>query len=84
MEDMTKEGKLRSLGVSNFDIEDLKELLAMTTVPVAAVQSWFDPFHQDRKTRKFCEEHGIQYIGYSTLGKCNILHRGRFHKGGNV
>lgn len=69
MEEMQKKGKLRSLGVSNFDVESLEELVQLATVPVSAVQNWFDPFHQDRVVRKFCEKHGIRYIGYSTLGK---------------
>ena len=69
MEEMSKEGKIRSLGVSNFDIADLEELVKFATVPVSALQNWFDPFHQDNKTRIFCQEHGIRYIGYSTLGK---------------
>ncbi|KAL9971353.1 hypothetical protein ACROYT_G023866 [Oculina patagonica] len=68
MEEMQKKGKLRSLGVSNFDTQDLEELVQLATVPVSAVQNWFDPFHQDRPVRKFCQEHNIRYIGYSTLG----------------
>ena len=75
MEEMQKKGKLRSLGVSNFFLEDLEELVELATVPVSAVQNWFDPFHQDLKLRKFCQEHGIRYIGYSTLGKSGLRTR---------
>ena len=64
-----KQGKIRSLGVSNFDIVDLKELLNITTVPLSVVQNWFDPLHQDVNVRKFCAKHGIHYMGYSTLGQ---------------
>ena len=70
MEEMQKKGRVRSLGVSNFDLEDLEELLQLATVPVSAVQNLFDPFHQAIKMRKFCQEHGIRFIGYSTLGEC--------------
>lgn len=68
MEEMQRKGKLRSLGVSNFPIEDMEELVQLATVPVSAVQDWFDPFHQDTRLRAFCQAHGIRYIGYSTLG----------------
>ncbi|XP_031554411.1 uncharacterized protein LOC116291382 [Actinia tenebrosa] len=68
MEDMQKKGKLRSLGVSNFNQDKLQELIEFATVPVSAVQNWFDPFHQDKNTRQFCSEHNIRYIGFSTLG----------------
>ena len=69
MEEMQKKGKLRSLGVSNFYLEELQELVELATVPVSAVQNWFDPFHQDKQVRTFCQDHGIRYIGYSTLGE---------------
>ena len=69
MEEMQKKGKIRSLGVSNFFLEDMEELVKLATVPVSALQNWFDPFHQDRRLRAFCFEHNIRYIGYSTLGK---------------
>ena len=73
MEEMHRQGKLRSLGVSNFGIEDLQELIKLATVPVSAVQNFFDPFHQDKQVRAFCQEHNIRYIGYSTLGKWMLL-----------
>lgn len=68
MEEMQRKGKLRSLGVSNFGLEDVEGLVQLATVPVSAVQDWFDPFHQDVRMREFCQKHGIRYIGYSTLG----------------
>ena len=69
MEEMQKKGKIRSLGVSNFFLEDMEELVKIATVPVSALQNWFDPFHQDRRLRAFCLEHNIRYIGFSTLGE---------------
>ncbi|XP_028394202.1 uncharacterized protein LOC114518412 [Dendronephthya gigantea] len=68
MEHLNEEGKIRSLGVSNFDVVDLKELLNFTKLPVSVVQNWFDPFHQDVNVREFCAKHVIHYMGYSTLG----------------
>lgn len=75
MEQLQKEGKIRSLGVSNFDVVDLKELLNIAKAPVSVVQNWFDPFHQDVNVREFCAKHEIHYMGYSTLGKsCRICY----------
>ena len=65
MEEMQRKGKLRSLGVSNFGLEDVEGLVQLATVPVSAVQDWFDPFHQDVRMREFSQKHGIRYIGYS-------------------
>lgn len=57
-----------NIGVSNFDLLQLHELLEMTNTKVAAIQNWCDPFHQDRDVRAFAREHGIEYMAYSSLG----------------
>ena len=69
MEYAHKQGKIRSLGVSNFNIPDLRELQNLAEVPISVVQNWFDPIHQDTRMRKFCKDANIRYMGYSTLGK---------------
>ena len=69
MEYLHKQGKIRSLGVSNFDVVDLNELLDLATVPVSVLQNWFDPLHQEIIVRQYCAKHGIHFMGYSTLGK---------------
>lgn len=40
-------GLVSSIGVSNFSPRELNELLRIATKPVAVVQNWMDPFHQD-------------------------------------
>lgn len=65
MEKLVEDGKIRSLGVSNFEVNDLQELLAAAKIKPAVVQNWMDPFHQDRHTRDFCKTHGIHYQSYS-------------------
>ncbi|CAH1277195.1 Hypp9497, partial [Branchiostoma lanceolatum] len=47
MEELHKEGKIRSLGVSNFFPKHLKKLVSMAEVPVSLVQNWFDPIFRD-------------------------------------
>ena len=60
---------LAMIGVSNFDISLLEELvLHHANRKVAVVQNWMDPFHQDRAVREFCRDHGIQYMAYSSFG----------------
>ena len=57
-------GRIRSIGVSNFEIQDLKRLLEISTVGPSVLQNFFDPFNQDRTTREFCDRHDIQYMGH--------------------
>lgn len=60
---------IQKIGVSNFDVHLLEELvLNIANHKVSLVQNWMDPFHQDVETRQFCQEHGIQYMAYSSFG----------------
>lgn len=40
---------------------------------VGCGQNWMDPLHQDVEVRQWCEENGVMYTSYSTLG---TQHRG--------
>ncbi|XP_013407137.1 uncharacterized protein LOC106171369 isoform X2 [Lingula anatina] len=68
LEDMSKAGSIRSLGVSNFNILQMEELLTMTTVPVSALQARFDLMKRNTKLREFCNKNGIRFIAHSLLG----------------
>jgi diketogulonate reductase-like aldo/keto reductase len=68
MEQLYRARSVRAIGVSNFDVRDLETLLNKATVIPHVVQNYFDPLHQDKAVRVMCEEHGIAYQGYSTLG----------------
>jgi len=80
MEQLRAEGKVRHLGVSNFDVALLTELLdggvrgggtgaaAALRAPLAVVQNWMDPFHQDADVRAFCAARGVVYQAFSSLG----------------
>jgi diketogulonate reductase-like aldo/keto reductase len=61
--------KIGAIGVSNFHLEILQELvLRHAHSKVAVVQNWMDPFHQDTEVREFCRDHDIQYMAYSSFG----------------
>jgi len=57
-------GKIRSIGVSNFDLTLLKELKEFAKIQPAVVQNFFTPFYQDKETRQFCKENNIKFMGY--------------------
>jgi len=68
MEKSMLDGKIRSLGVSNFYEAELMELLHWSVQPISVVQNWFDPFNQDIVVRDICSKYNIRYMGFSTLG----------------
>lgn len=68
LERLSEKHNIKAIGVSNFHVELLEELLEMSNSKVSVVQNWMDPYHQDRDTRAFCLEHHIQYMAYSSFG----------------
>lgn len=68
MEDAYRRNQVRAIGVSNFDIQALTELLNFAEIRPHVVQNWMDPFHQDRQVREACRHAGVAYMSYSTLG----------------
>ncbi len=57
----------RSIGVSNFEPDHLKRLLANSQVKPAVNQIELHPLFQQEPTRRFCQEQGIQIESWSPL-----------------
>lgn len=70
-------GRARSIGVSNFEIEHLRELLDETGVVPAVNQIELHPLHQRRELREFCAAHGIAVEAWGPLaqGKSDLFER---------
>jgi diketogulonate reductase-like aldo/keto reductase len=66
-----KQGLLRSIGVSNFTIQHLEELLD-ASVPPAVNQVEWHPYYHQADLLKFCREHKIFLQAYSSLGSSNF------------
>jgi diketogulonate reductase-like aldo/keto reductase len=64
-----KDGKCRALGVSNYTIKHLEELLSRSELVPAVNQVEFHPFLFQRELLNFCKKHGIQLEAYSPLTK---------------
>jgi diketogulonate reductase-like aldo/keto reductase len=65
---LLRSGKARAVGVSNYTIELLQEILQNSDVVVPAVnQVEFHPFLYQKHLLSFCEKNGIQLEAYSPL-----------------
>jgi diketogulonate reductase-like aldo/keto reductase len=64
---LLKEGKCRAIGVSNYTVRHLKELLATSDVVPAVNQVEFSPFLYQRDLLEFCRRETIQLEAYSPL-----------------
>jgi diketogulonate reductase-like aldo/keto reductase len=61
-------GYARSIGVSNFGVDDLRQLLATAAVPPAVDQVQFSPYEYRTALLDWCREHRIVLEAYSPLG----------------
>lgn len=69
LEALRAKGKTRSIGVSNFTIRHLTELLAETQTVPAVNQVEFHPYLYQRELLEFCAGKGIVMEAYSPLTK---------------
>jgi diketogulonate reductase-like aldo/keto reductase len=69
LERLAGEGRCRAIGVSNFMVHHLDELLGRAGIPPAVNQIELHPWCQQRDVVAFCETHGIAVVAYSPLAK---------------
>jgi methylglyoxal/glyoxal reductase len=67
MVSLLREGKARAIGVSNYTIDDLKEILQDSDIVPAVNQVEFHPFLYQKELLGFCEKNTIQLEAYSPL-----------------
>uniref|UniRef100_A0A8C0G270 NADP-dependent oxidoreductase domain-containing protein n=1 Tax=Chelonoidis abingdonii TaxID=106734 RepID=A0A8C0G270_CHEAB len=75
LEQMHHAGHLRAIGVSNYTLGHLQELLAHCRVPPAVLQVEFHPELPQRELWDFCQQHGIHLQAYASLGCGQLLGR---------
>lgn len=73
LERLKNEERCRSIGVSNFTIRHLKELLDHCTIPPAVNQVEFSPFLYQKQLHEFCQKNSIVIEAYSPLTKGDRL-----------
>lgn len=67
MTEFLKTGKAKAIGVSNFTIRHLEELLNQTDVVPAVNQVEFHPFLYQKELLEYCEAKGVILEAYSPL-----------------
>jgi diketogulonate reductase-like aldo/keto reductase len=72
MEQLVDEGLVRNIGVSNYRVQDLKEVLSIARIPPSLNQIEFNPYLQQPELNEFCFANGIALAAYSPLGTLNL------------
>jgi diketogulonate reductase-like aldo/keto reductase len=68
MERAREAGHARSIGVSNFSVDELQHLLATAVTPPVVDQVQFSPYEFRKGLLSWCDGKGIALEAYSTLG----------------
>ncbi|WP_339260856.1 aldo/keto reductase [Lysinibacillus sp. FSL K6-3209] len=73
LEKIYQDGRVRSIGVSNFHVHHLEHLLKETTVIPVINQIEFHPHLTQEEVRNYCKEHRIQVEAWSPLMNGSLL-----------
>jgi diketogulonate reductase-like aldo/keto reductase len=73
MEKIYKEGRSRAIGISNFNVKDIKAILANCEIRPMADQIKFYIGHTQEEITQFCKENNILVEAYSPLASGKIL-----------
>jgi diketogulonate reductase-like aldo/keto reductase len=76
MQDLYKEGRVKAIGVSNFQSDRLIDLIVHNEITPSVNQIETHPFHQQIETQKFLQENNVQIESWGPFaeGKNNIFH----------
>lgn len=68
MEKAVREGKIRSLGLSNYYIDDLEKFLKQITIMPSLIQNEIHPYFQEKDVIKYANDKGIIMEAWYPLG----------------
>ena len=66
-------GKARSIGVSNFSVEQMERACSLSDAPISVNQIKYHPGYEQRDVLQWCQENDVVVTAYSPLGKKDIL-----------
>ncbi len=73
LEYLKKEGRVKSIGVSNFLVNHLEPLLDEAEIQPVVNQIEFHPGHMQKEIVEFCQSRGIVIEGWSPLGVGKLI-----------
>lgn len=68
IEQAVRDGKVRSIGLSNWYMEELEEFLPQVTIMPAVVQNEIHPYYQEQEIVPYIQELGIVVEGWFPFG----------------
>jgi len=81
MEDLVRAGLVRNIGVSNFGVSLMRDLLSYAEILPAVLQVEMHPFLTQDKLVRFCREQGVAVTAFSPLGAASYYSIGMAGEG---
>ncbi|RFU60693.1 aldo/keto reductase [Bacillus sp. V59.32b] len=73
LEKLYKDGKVRSIGVSNFHVHHLEDLFANSEIKPVIDQVELHPRLSHEELRDFCQKHEVKVQAWGPLGQGNLI-----------
>ncbi len=77
LEKLYEQGLVKAIGVSNFDPDDIRNIIDHCSMVPHVNQIKYHIGHPQKATRALCERHSILLEAYSPLGRGEVLSDGR-------
>ena len=68
MEKAVKEGKVRSIGLSNFEVPQLKEVIENCEIKPAILQFEAHPYYTEDELKEYLKPYDVKYMAWYPLG----------------
>jgi D-xylose reductase len=81
MEELVRAGLVRNIGVCNFGVSLLRDLLSYAQIAPAVLQVEMHPYLTQEKLLRFCREAGIAVTAFSPLGAASYYSLGMAGEG---
>ncbi|KAG7200107.1 hypothetical protein KM043_000552 [Ampulex compressa] len=73
MENQVMLGRTKAIGLSNFNIDQINEILKTAKVPISNLQIELHLYFQQKELVKFCQNNNIPVTAYSPLGSRGLV-----------
>lgn len=77
MEELVREGLVRNIGISNFGVAQIMDLLSYAQIKPAVLQVELHPYLTQENLVTFCHVEGIAVTAYSSFGASSYIPMGR-------
>jgi len=84
MEQLVKDGLVKNIGICNFNIALIRDLLSYAEIAPSVLQVESHPYLVQEKLLQFCEQEDIVYTAFSPLGALSYFTLGMAQEGESV